>query len=73
MFKVSSSQINGSAVWWALLSILVILLGAAVAILGPTMGGAPYVVTGVAIIMVGTRMLRPLSYRIIRWLDERDA
>lgn len=57
----------------ALIPILTILIGTAVAILGPRIGGAPVVVAGVALIVIGARLLRPLSHHILKWLDEKDV
>ena len=57
----------------ALLSILIVLLGAAVAIGGSHVGGPPVVVGGVAVIVLGARLLRPLSPRVLHWLDGKGA
>ena len=57
----------------ALIPILIILLGTAVAILGPRIGGPPVVVAGVALIALGARLLRPLSHHILKWLDDKGV
>ena len=56
-----------------LIPLLTLIIGAAVAILGPRIGGPPVVVGGVALIVIGARLLRPLSPGILKWLDDKGV
>ena len=70
---MKSSPFDPSDVKLALLGVLMLLVGTAVAILGPRVGGPPVVVGGVVIIVLGARLLRPISHGILKWLDDNSA
>ena len=52
---------------------LAILAGATVAIVGGHVGAPPVTVGGVAVIVLGARLLRPLAPGVLRWLDRKEA
>ena len=64
---------TAAAIGRVLISILVLLFGIAVAITGSYMGGPLVVVGGVALIILGARLLRPISPEILRWLNDKDV
>lgn len=58
----------------ALISILMVLLGTAIAAWGGAHLGSPAIVIGgVIMIVLGARLLRPVSHRILRWLKAKDV
>lgn len=71
--NMRNSPVNASLVRRALSAILTLLFGIAVAIMGSHVGGPLVVVGGVAVIVLGARLLRPLSHGILRWLDSEGA
>ena len=71
--NMNGSYFDPAEVKLGLLAILMVLLGTAIAILGSKVGGPPVVVGGVAIIVLGARLLRPISHGILKWLDDKNA
>ena len=58
----------------ALISILLVLSGTAIAVWGGAHLGSPaIVIAGVLLIVLGSRLLRPISHGILRWLDAKDV
>ena len=70
---MNSSQINLAEVVRALLSILMLALGAAVAVMGSHMSAPLVVVAGVTVVVLGARFLRPISHDVLRWLDGKGV
>lgn len=58
----------------ALISILILVSGTTIAIWsGAQLGSPPIVVGGVALIVLGARLLRPVSHGILRWLNDKEV
>ena len=56
------------------MSILMVLIGTAIAVWGGGhLGSSAIVVGGVVLIVLGARLLRPVSHGILRWLNEEDV
>ena len=71
---MSRTAIEAAAIRRALISILLVLLGTAIASWGGAhLSSPPIVIGGVALIVLGSRLLRPVSHGILRWLNDKDV
>lgn len=64
---------TAAAILRALFATLMILAGATVAIVGGHMSAPFITVGGVAVIVLGARLLRPCSPGVLQWLDRKEA
>ena len=65
---------TAAAVRRALFSILLVLLGTAIAVWGGAhLGYSAIVVGGVVLIVLGARLLRPVSHEVLQWLNDKEA
>ena len=56
-----------------LLAITLLVLGTGVAVLGAPLTAPAITVGGVAVIVLGTWLLRPIAPVVLNWLDEKGA
>ena len=65
---------TAAAISRALIAILMVLLGTAIAAWGGAHLGSPAIVIGgVILIVLGARLLRPISHGVLRWLDDKGV
>ena len=68
---MTSSSMNAAV--HALLSILMMLGGIAVAVMGSHVSAPVVVVAGVAVIVLSARFLKSISPDVLRWLDDKGV